>query len=97
MHDRDETLLPARGGSITGKQKFSSSASRIPEGVAGNLGHGCRNANLLLAIKAQGGGDDACPISAKHNILFALEGHQHQARASVRCIKAHSDCGQRPR
>jgi hypothetical protein len=79
-HNGDETLgnAPVGSGSTPSKGKFSRGFACIAKSVTGNFGDGCRNANLLLSIKAQGGGNGSCPVPAEHDILFSPEGHQQQ-------------------
>jgi hypothetical protein len=73
------------------QRKFNRSLVGITKGVAGYLGDGCRDANLLLSIKAQGRGDGTRPVPAKHHILFSAQGHQQQSRTSLRSLRVHNE------
>jgi hypothetical protein len=78
-------------GSTPSQRKFSGGFAPVAKGVSGDLGDGCRNANLLLSIKAQGGGNRARPVPAEHNILLSPEGHQQQSRASLGRLRVHKE------
>jgi hypothetical protein len=66
---------PVGSGSTPSQRKLRRRIPSVAKGVSGNLGDCRRDANLLLSIEVQRGGDGAHPVTAEHDILFSPEGH----------------------